>query len=260
MYVVAALAAGAGCSGAGCDGHGDEVELARLDEIQCGADQATIELTTADGVVLRADLIPGPAGGRGAVVLFHMRPPAHDRHEYPLRVREAIASTGVAVLNVDRRGAGDSEGNPDEASRGPGALLDMEAAVSALLDPSFACPVDRSRLVLVAASNGTTAVMDYVVARDDALPEPAGIVWLSPGEYTEYQHTISNNRALLEVLPMLWLFPSTEPWARDFIEGAPPSWTFVERGEEHGTDMFDGGDLEAATLADLTAFIAAHGR
>lgn len=246
---------------AGCGGCVDEVEgLARLDELACGGPEATIELTTADGLALRADLTPGPAADRGAVVLFHMRPPAHHRGEYPPRVRQALAALGVTVLNVDRRGAGDSEGDPDDAARDPGARLDMEAAVLTLLDPALACPVDRSRLVLVGASNGTAAVMDYAVARDDALPAPAGLAWLSPGTYTEGQHTVADNRALLEALPMLWLFPTTEPWARDFLSGAPTSWTLVERGEAHGTDMFDGGELEAATLSDLTAFVAAQGR
>jgi hypothetical protein len=120
--------------------------------------------------------------------------------------------------------------------------------------------VDSSHLVLVGASNGTTAVMDYVAAHDEALPEPSGLVWLSPGEYTENQHAIADYRTPLEALPMLWLFPSTEPWARDFRAGAPATWTLVERGEAHGTDMFDGGDLETAALEDLTAFVAAHGR
>ena len=80
-------------------------------------------------------------------------------------------------------------------------------------------------------------------------------LWMSPGAYTENQHSVADHRALLDAVPMLWLHPTNEPWSTTFVAGAPQGWTFVERGTAHGTRMFDGGQLETDTLADLTAFL-----
>lgn len=242
----------------GCDSsNGGEPALTPtpLEEMDCGVDEAVVSIETADGIELVADLLPAPEASLGAVVLFHMRPPTYDRRGYPRRVREALNELNLTVLNVDRRGGGDSEGIAEEAFEGPGALLDMEAAVRLLLDPRLACPIDSTRLVLVGASNGTTAVMDYSIAHDAALPHPAGLVWMSPIGATENQHTISDHRDILESMPMLWLYPTTEDYARDYIDDAPSSWTFIERGEAHGTDMFDRADLEGSTLGDLLPFV-----
>lgn len=233
-------------------------QAADPEDVACGGDEVVVEITTSDDLTLRADLLPAPAADRGAVVLFHMKPPGYHRGNWPEHVRAALGAEGVAVLNVDRRGAGESEGVAEDAYLGPGALRDMEAAVRLLTDGDLGCAVDPARLVLVGASNGTTATMDYVVAHDAALPAPAAVVWMSPGTYTENQNAIADHRATLDPLPMLWLYPTTEPWSQDFLDGASASWTLTERGDQHGTKMFDGGELEDQTVADLTGFVATH--
>ena len=240
---------------AACKG---KVEATDPADVACGGDEVVVELTTADAVTLRADLLPAAAAGQGAVVLFHMKPPGYHRGNWPPHVRAAIGAEGVTVLNVDRRGAGESEGTAEEAYEGPGALRDMEAAVRLLTDDALGCAVDPTRLVLVGASNGTTAVMDYAVAHDAALPDPAALIWMSPGTYTENQNAIADHRATLDAAPILWLYPTTEPWSSDFATGAPQSWSFVERGEQHGTKMFDGGELEDQTVAEITGWVEAH--
>jgi len=219
--------------------------------VRCGGSEVVIEIITADDVRLVADLWPADEPDRGAVILLHMKPPGNDRDDYPEHVREAIAELNVTVLNVDRRGAGSSEGDPDEAYEGPGGLLDVEAAASVLADPSFGCPVDLDRLALIGASNGTTSSLDYAVGHDDDLPAPRSLIWLSPGPYTENQNGVDEHLELLETLPILWLYPSTEGWVDDFTVEPPKAWQFVEWGDQHGTDMFDGGALETVVVEDI---------
>ncbi len=214
-----------------------------------------VRFDTSDGVTLVADHHIAAEPGKGAVVLLHMIPPSWDRSSYPPRVRRAIADLGPSVLNVDRRGAGASGGVAEDAYVGPGGLADVEAAVRFLTAPDAACPIDPAKLVIVAASNGTTSALDYAVAADASLPRPAAMVWMSPGTYTESQNRITDHRAVLDEIPLLWLYPTNEPYSDDFTDSAPSAWSFVQRGEVHGTQMFDGGTLEEATMTDLIAWV-----
>lgn len=220
----------------------------------CLVDERVVSLTTSDGLVLAADWQDAPAAGRGAVVLLHMIPPANDRTSYPPRVRQRLAELGVTVVNLDRRGAGDSEGTAQDAYLGDGGRLDVEAVVTALA--AAPCTVDTDRIVLVGASNGSTSVWDYAVAHDPALPAPAGIALFSPGTYTEAQHPFADHRDVADALPMLWLYPDTEPYSAGFVDGAPDMWTFVEiAGGVHGTGNFDDGALEATAIDALVGFV-----
>ncbi len=216
----------------------------------CGADEQVVRFPTEDGVTLEADWRPAPAAGAGVVILVHMIPPGNDRSGYPRRVRDALAATGVGMLNLDRRGAGGSTGVAKEAYTGPGGQHDVAAAVQFVL--GSACAPDRTKILLVGASNGTTSVHDYAAAPGADLPAPAAMAWLSPGTYTVLQNAVGS---AARSVPLLWLFPTNEPWSKDFVDGAPAAWTFVERGEQHGTRMFDSADLEASTLTDLVAFV-----
>lgn len=243
LVVVAGLATAVG----GCP--------APPDPLACGSGERVVELETEDGLTLRADFSPGPSPDAPAVLLLHMRPPANDRTGYPPRVRESLADLGMTVLNLDRRGAGDSEGEPDDAFVGEGGLFDVEAAMRFLTDDELPCPVAADRIAMVSASNGTTSSLDYFAGHDPALPAPRAMVWLSPGEYTENQTALVDVEQALRALPMLWLYPTTEPWAEAWAADAPPTWTLIQRGEAHGTHMFDDGDLEAATLDDIEALL-----
>ena len=217
----------------------------------CSGEILSVRFDTEDGETLAADHHVSAEPDLGAVILFHMIPPSNDRKGYPKRVREALAELGLTVLNVDRRGAGGSTGDPVAAYEGEGARLDMEAAVRYLLSPESGCPVAESKLLLVGASNGTTAVHDYTAAHGADLPDPAATAWLSPGDYTEEQNAITGSAT--ERTPVLWLYPTNEPYSGAFVGGAV-DWEFVERGEVHGTRMFDGGDLEDDTVAELVGW------
>ncbi len=219
--------------------------------VQCTSEAGEITFETEDGVTLVADYLPPAQANAPAVILFHMIPPSWDRSSYPERVRTALNETGAAVLNVDRRGAGDSGGEPIEAYEGPGGRLDAEAAVRFLLGDD-ACPIDPSRIALVGASNGTTTVMDYATAHADDLPAANRIAWLSPGTYTENQNSIADNTESLNELPVLIVYPDDEPWADQFQENTPDAWTLLRIvGGGHGTINFDDGDNEAQQLPAL---------
>ncbi|MFT6395960.1 MAG: alpha/beta superfamily hydrolase [Bradymonadia bacterium] len=217
----------------------------------CDTQAGEVTFETEDGVTLVADYLPPTAESAPAVILFHMIPPSWDRASYPERVRNALNETGAAVLNVDRRGAGDSGGTAGDAYEGPGGRLDVEAAIRFLLNDE-ACTIDRARIALVGASNGTTSVMDYATAHADDLPDAARIAWLSPGTYTENQNAIADNSEALNELPVLIVYPDNEPWADQFQDTAPDAWTLVRiAGGGHGTINFDDGDNEAEQLSAL---------
>ena len=217
----------------------------------CDRTEREVTFETSDGVSLVADYLPGEVADGPAIILFHMIPPSWDRTSYPPRVRDALGAGGAAILNVDRRGAGASGGVAVDAYEGAGGRLDVEAAVRFVTEDE-ACAVDPARVGLVGASNGTTSVMDYTVGHDAVLPDVAGIAWLSPGAYTENQNTVSDHRAQLDALPVLIVYPDSEPWSDQFAGNMAESWTLVRiAGGDHGTLNFDGGQNEAEQLPAL---------
>lgn len=250
---------------AGEDGAGEdrgETDVAAVDAASdvsptCDRTERVVSLETTDGVTLAADYRPGAAPDAPAIVLLHMIPPSWDRTSYPPRVRQALAATGAAVLNVDRRGAGASTGEPRDAYEGAGGRLDVEAAVRFLLADE-ACPVDAARLMVVGASNGTTSALDYAVGHDASLPTPARVAWLSPGTYTENQTTIEAHREALDALPLLIVRPDDEPWSERFDDATPAAWSIVTVPDgAHGTQNFDDGAREAVQLPALVDWAAA---
>ncbi len=214
----------------------------------CADEEASVvELTTDDGVRLVADFHPGPATGR-AVALFHMIPPSNDRTNYPTGFIHALVERGFTVINVDRRGAGDSDGDAREAYTGPNGRLDVKAAWDHLLAPG--CGVRAEQVGLVGASNGTTSVLDFTA--DPFLPRPAAIVFLTGGGYTENQTAIAANGDALSTLPIDFVFSTDErAWSAGFAGDAPEVWNFDEYAPGgHGTRMFGVQPDSVTAVAD----------
>ena len=210
----------------------DSPDAATLGDCESGV----VRFTTDDGVTLEADLTASE-NPRGAVVLLHMIPPSNDRTNYPADFRDQLASQGFNVLNVDRRGAGASEGVATEAYTGPSGKLDVKAAIAFLRNN--ACASTEERIALVGASNGTTSVLDFTAQADIA---PLGIAFLTGGSYTENQTNIAQTRSKLDPLPMLYAWDTNETpadnWATPLRQGAPASWSFETfAGAGHGTRM-----------------------
>lgn len=202
------------------------------------APSQVVSFTTDDGVRLEADLVVTGEVAGPVAVLLHMVPPSNDRSNYPPAFIEALASRGVSVLNVDRRGAGGSEGVARDAYQGPSGWLDASAALAFLA--AHPCAFSASRTTIVGASNGTTTAIDYaVLAEADA--RPARLVLLTPGGYTESQHRVREHLDVLGAIPTLWVYSSAErAFGAAFDEpGASASWTFLEyEAGDHGTRMF----------------------
>ncbi len=209
-----------------------------------------VTFTTEDGVTLEADLyVPATPSG-AAAYLFHMIPPSNDRTNYPASFISALTDRGFVVLNVDRRGAGGSGGVATEAYTGPNGKLDVRAAVDFLA----AHPCAPDRFVLVGASNGTTSVLDYTIfaASEPTAALPAGLVFLTGGGYTENQNMISANRAVLDPLPIDFVFSTAErAWSESHRDTASAAWMFDERtGGAHGTGMFEAVPATVSDVAD----------
>lgn len=222
-------------------------------EATCGASEIVVDVETSDGVTLEADYHPAGEADAGALVLLHMHPADNDRSGYGPVVRQTLRDAGWSVLNLDRRGAGGSGGQAVDAYQGEGGRLDVEGAVRFLVDPERVCAVDSARIALIAASNGTTSALDYASAHDPALPAAAGQVWLSPGEYTEAQHAVGEHIDALG--PMLWLYPSSEPWSEVWRSAPPEGWDFERIGDQHGTSMFEEEPLRSEALLAITGWL-----
>ncbi len=136
---------------AACGAETGSAEEVGGDPTGCGGDAEVVTFTTADGVRLEADYVPsGQVGGKGAVLL-HMTPPSNDRTNFPPAFVTALRDAGFTVLNVDRRGAGNSQGERTVAYEGPLGKEDALAAV-AFLERS-GCAVPPAEVVVVGASN-----------------------------------------------------------------------------------------------------------
>lgn len=237
-----------GAADAGTD-TGGAVDAGTDAGLACDAEEV-VTFETEDGVTLEAFLqLAGPDAPVAA--LFHMIPPGNSRANYRPDFRNMLVEQGWAVLNVDRRGAGGSGGDARDAYEGPGGARDVQAAVAYLA--TTGC-VDLDRLVLFGASNGTTSVIDGTVAGVD----PAGIVLLSGGGYTENQNRLADVRERLDPIPIAFLWAADDAPAHTWniaIEGAAPSanWNFdVFAGAAHGTQLLS----EELPLGVVFSFLA----
>lgn len=207
----------------------------------CTSAPAVVSFLTDDGVKLEADDYPTGEGLGPSVVLLHMIPPANDRSNYPPAFIDALVAQKIRVLNVDRRGAGASEGDALEAYTGDKGKLDAKAAMLHLT--SGACGVDPMRIGVVGASNGTTTALDYAVhaSANSELPFPSALVFLTGGSYTENQNSLGAHHDELAQVPIQFVFSAAESaWSKGYQPGAPSAWRFQEYDPgDHGTKMFE---------------------
>lgn len=219
----------------------------------CSAASEVVHFDTTDGVTLEADLRTTGAAGAPAVVLLHMIPPSNDRHNYPPAFIDALISRGIDVLNVDRRGAGGSTGIATEAYTGPNGRLDASAAIAFLA--AHACAIDRERVGIVGASNGTTTMLDYTVGLTPSEIRPRALVYLTAGTYTENQHLFADGRATLDPIAALFVFATSErAFSVALMSGAPATWAFREYDPgAHGTRIFSADGSSIEVVADFLA-------
>lgn len=211
----------------------------------CGVDGGEVHLETSDGLTLAADYHPNPTCGAPSVLLLHMIPPANDRTNWPSEFVQQVVDAGFTVLNLDRRGAGDSEGDPVDAYEGPDGWRDAAAAAALLRDDGW------GDLSVLGASNGTTTLLDYAVqGPGEGLPPVTRAGFLTGGTYTEEQHAMAE----LPAMPAIFTFSTEErAWSVAQEPLDPGSWDFREYPDgAHGTDLFEAVP-EVAT--DLVTFL-----
>ncbi len=199
-------------------------------------DGGVVELETQDGVTLVADYYPHAESNAPSVVLLHMIPPSWDRTSWPESFITDLGEAGFTVINVDRRGAGDSEGRATDAYDGPKGKYDVEAAVLRLEADGY-----TGDLAVLGASNGSTSALDYAVwAGEGNGTTPAMVAFLTGGTYTEAQNDVAN----VPVGNVLFTYSTEERgWSVDQQEHDPGSWTFMEYEDgDHGTKMFGAVD------------------
>lgn len=207
-----------------------------------------ITVTTQDGVQLEADRYAGLSGEPG-FILLHMIPPSNTRADWPPNFISRLTCHGWSVIAIDRRGAGGSEGTPQDSYNGELGKYDAYAAAAALTE------IGADGMVLIGASNGTTTALDYTVAApEQGWPEVRALGFMTGGTYTENQHAMS----ALPDIPAVFTFSTAEAsWSEAQQPLDPGSWSFLEYADgDHGTRMFDAkpkvkGDLEAFFLEVL---------
>ena len=214
---------------AGC---GADADCAKDAASPSGAD--AVGFLTEDDVCLVADHYRGSAGAP-AVLFLHMTPLEWDRRSWSADFLRTVFTEGWTVLNLDRRGAGNSEGEARDAFEGDGGEKDVRAAVNYLTEQGV------GPLAIVAASNGTTSALDYTVtAASQGQVEPVSIVMMSPGTYTENQHSIDDLAS--QNTPVLFQYDPTEGlWIdSEYDDLDPGDWERIEYdGAGHGTQMLD---------------------
>lgn len=243
--------AGGGAGGSPAGGSGGQATAS------CAtADGDVVTFTTGDGVELAADLYTTGERGQAGVVLLHMIPPGNTRSNYPPEFITALTSRGLSVLNVDRRGAGASQGTARDAYEGPNGKLDAVAAGAFLT--GHECAIDGTRIAYVGASNGTTTALDVTVhsETEPSVSTPAALVFLTGGNYTENQNAIGDHRTLLDAVPIQFVYSTAEAaWSSRFdTADAPAAWEFEEYSNgAHGTAMFGAVPESIDTVAEFLA-------
>ena len=129
-----------------------------------GADYENVKFETDDGLELEGWYIPSKNGA--AVIAFPGR-------SGPRETARFLARHGYGVLLFDRRGEGDSEGDPN--SLGWGGTKDLEAAVAFLRERP---DVDPDRIGGIGRSVGGEMLLQFAAESDDlqaVVSEGAGI-------------------------------------------------------------------------------------
>jgi pimeloyl-ACP methyl ester carboxylesterase len=213
---------------------------------------AVVDVPTSDGLTLHADHCPAGVERAPVVILLHMIPPRFDRTNYPSAFRAALQDAGFTVLNLDRRGAGASGGNAEDAYMGPKGRLDVAAARAWLAahDPA----ADLGRWACAGASNGTTSCLDYAAwaKAEEPASVPRALVFLTGGSYTENNTALKGSVAAS--LPVLFTFNEEEKAWSEAQRGGGEGWVFRSYAPGgHGTKAFAPNPEAMKDVADFLA-------
>ncbi len=218
----------------------------------------TVEFTTADGVIIKADFYPSkPANGATTpiAILIHMYPA--DRSSWKSFATE-LRKQGFSVLAYDIRGQGGSTAPKDrklaEAYKErstvhfQSASMDVLGAMSWLAQQEF---VDSQRFVLVGASIGCSISLNTATQAGDC----KGVVCLSPGENYMGLDSLQQIKNVAPYVPTLLISPEGEYGSIEKLleacDNKAKGLKFPGGPEYHGTKMFDapyGGEVQSKVI------------
>jgi alpha/beta superfamily hydrolase len=194
----------------------------------------TIQLDTADGLALAADLVV-PAQCRGGAAVAHPHPLfGGDRRNPVVRVlADALEAADLAVVTFDFRGVGASQGVHDD---GDGERLDLLAALESV------AAVAGGPLIAAGYSFGAG------VALDVADPRLTGWLLVAPPLTPGTRRPLAG----FDPRPKWLIVPEHDQFCPpDAARAATASWASTSVAEVPGTDHFLAG--RSATVADLVA-------
>ena len=86
-------------------------------------------------------------------------------------------------------------------------------------------------------------------------------MFLTGGDYTENQNSVSGNKTLLDTLPIQLVFSTDESaWSAQFEADAPAIWQIVEYADgAHGTNIFNAAPESMDAVANFLAGALAPG-
>ena len=223
---------------------GGDSDCAEGKAASTGAD--AVSIITEDDLCLVADHYRGDSGAP-AVVLLHMDPLSWDRKSWSVDFQRDLYAAGWSVLNLDRRGAGDSDGTARDAFEGDGGARDVQAAFHYLGQAGV------GPIAIVSASNGTTSALDYLaLAAPQGLVEPVSMVMMSPGSYTENQTSME---ALADqATPTLFQYDTAEGlWLDERFDGLDPgTWKQIAYEDGgHGSHLLNNASAAAVDAIDF---------
>jgi len=157
------------------------------------------ELAVGQGVRLRTILTKPPGQPRPPVVVFiqwlscdtvEISPDRNDG--WTLMLRGLVRRSGWAVMRIDKRGVGDSEGGPCSALDYDTELLDHRAALAMLKQRS---DVDTQQIVVFGASMGSHFAPQVAAGQDGVV----GVLTWGGGAKTWFERMLTFDRHALEL-------------------------------------------------------------
>ncbi|MGE3180778.1 MAG: alpha/beta hydrolase [Phycisphaerae bacterium] len=201
--------------------------------------QKSVQLRTADGLVIFADFYPAERKVDSApfVILLHMY--QSDRSAWQPMI-EPLRNSGFAVLALDLRGHGESgtTGTTRRVEeRDPEIFREMQDDVRATYDWVVQQPrVDRSRFALLGASVGCSVAIQYA-AKDKSVDV---VACLTPGTNYLGLNTEEDIRQIQGRKILLVAVEGEREAAEQLGKLCDGATAKIYRGEGHGTNMFAG--------------------
>lgn len=230
-------------------------------ELQSRAGAHDRQIRTSDGILLHAWWLPLDGAKFATLFLHGNAGNITHRLDHADRIHEA----GSAVLLLDYRGYGKSEGHPSEK----GLYLDAEAAYDELLRTGW----QPQRIVLHGESLGTAVAVELATRKQCAgiiLESPlmsiqdiaAGLIpWLGPALVRGFD---SRSRIARIHAPLLVIHGDRDevvPFAqgRTLFEAAPqPKWFWPVRGGTHNELLYAAGEEYVPRLRAFYATLSAR--